>query len=151
MGAVTPRPTRALTLHQPWATLITAGPKNVENRGWALRSGGFPQVLAIHAGQTEATLSGEIAEIADQLWPRWRRQAPRGAFVGAIEVVACVEFDAGAGGRLEGNPWAFGPICWLRGRHWILERPIPHRGAMSAWNIPPDVADAIAAGLIEVP
>lgn len=38
---------KALTLHQPWATLVAIGAKTVETRGWATKHRG---PLAIHAG-----------------------------------------------------------------------------------------------------
>jgi hypothetical protein len=38
---------KALTLHQPWASLVAAGVKMIETRSWSTRYRG---PLAIHAG-----------------------------------------------------------------------------------------------------
>lgn len=40
---------KALTLHQPWASLIALGVKTIETRSWSTRYRG---PLAIHAGRT---------------------------------------------------------------------------------------------------
>lgn len=39
---------KALTLHQPWASLIAAGVKTIETRSWSTRYRG---PLAVHAGK----------------------------------------------------------------------------------------------------
>lgn len=44
---------KALTLHQPWATLVAVGAKQVETRGWATRYRG---PIAIHAGHRRPPL-----------------------------------------------------------------------------------------------
>lgn len=43
---------KALTLHQPWASLVALGVKTVETRGWPTSHRGQ---LAIHAGTTRPT------------------------------------------------------------------------------------------------
>lgn len=45
---------KALTLHQPWASLIAIGVKTIETRSWATKYRG---PLAVHAGGVAATLS----------------------------------------------------------------------------------------------
>ena len=41
----------AITLHQPWASLIALGIKNVETRSWPVPSHLVGQTIAIHAGK----------------------------------------------------------------------------------------------------
>ena len=48
-GADAVGPSRALTLHQPWASLIALGVKTIETRSWSTPYRG---PLAIHAGMT---------------------------------------------------------------------------------------------------
>ena len=43
---------KAITLHQPWATLIAEGIKTIETRSWAPPSYLIGQRIAIHAGKT---------------------------------------------------------------------------------------------------
>ncbi len=40
---------KAITLHQPWATLVAVGAKRIETRSWATSYRG---PLAIHAART---------------------------------------------------------------------------------------------------
>ena len=41
---------KALTLHEPWASLIAKGTKTIETRGWRPPPGLIGQRIAIHAG-----------------------------------------------------------------------------------------------------
>ncbi len=43
----------ALTLHQPWASLIALGIKTIETRSWGARHSATGQPLAIHAAKRE--------------------------------------------------------------------------------------------------
>ena len=44
---------KAITLHQPWASLIAAGAKTTETRSWPAPKADWGSVIAIHAGKTE--------------------------------------------------------------------------------------------------
>lgn len=44
---------KALTLHQPWATLIASGVKTSETRSWPPPKALYGQRIAIHAGRKE--------------------------------------------------------------------------------------------------
>ena len=74
------RQMRALTIRQPWASLIICGEKDVENRTWTIRYRG---VVAIHAGQR-----------FDRDLQPWQRSIvariddfPRGAIIGVVELM----------------------------------------------------------------
>ena len=49
------RPMRALTLHQPWATLIAEGYKHFETRSWRPPAVRMGERIAIHAGKVTDT------------------------------------------------------------------------------------------------
>jgi hypothetical protein len=112
---------RALTIRQPWASLIIEGHKDIENRSRPTRHRGL---LVIHAG---------LATEEDALH-QYRRllqrpdDLPHGAILGTVEVVDCIE---GARSR-----WAE-PGNW----HWVLadprpfRKPIPVKGALSLWRV----------------
>jgi hypothetical protein len=57
---------KALTIWQPWASLIIAGAKPVEWRGWACPRWIVGQRIAIHAG-TRAAKPAEIADIIERI------------------------------------------------------------------------------------
>lgn len=85
---------KALTIYQPWASLIMAGAKTVEWRGWALHRSLIGQRIAIHASarpvrhaevvdilqrieEGETSLDGPLAKElllskinAPRVWPR---------------------------------------------------------------------------------
>ena len=110
-------PTTALTIRQPWATLIISGGKNIENRTWRTHYRG---PILIHAGlyddeaETEAamhlvrdrqievpavpwmmTAEGSNASLLD-----WHDQ-PRGGIIGVVDLVDCVP--------MHDSPWFIGP------------------------------------------
>ena len=70
----------ALTLHQPWASLIAHGVKTIETRSWAPPRHAIGQELAIHAGATVTRPSvlrwnapetlAAIEELYGEDWPR---------------------------------------------------------------------------------
>ena len=60
----------AITLHQPWATLIDLGVKNVETRSWPAPARLVGQRIAIHAGKRLVRQPGE--RIERELRAHWR-------------------------------------------------------------------------------
>lgn len=79
---------KALTLYQPWASLIVAGAKPFEFRGWSPRERGpgyaslIGQRIVIHAA-ARRMVPGEIREIVDNL-----------KFGGANEAATCLRKEA---------------------------------------------------------
>lgn len=57
---------KALTIWQPWASLIIAGAKPWEWRGWSAPRGAIGQRIAIHAG-ARPVKPGEIVDILHRL------------------------------------------------------------------------------------
>lgn len=158
-------PIRALTVIQPWATLIAHGPKRVENRTWEpprwLRAG----FLAIHAGvrvdadhwadaracAQAAGLLGQLPAL-DGLTPLLGRRdrladaarkhyAERAVPYGAVLAVARVrsfltDEDAPA------DPWFCGPFGWVLSDVVAIE-PVPCKGAQGLWELPPGVLERV--------
>jgi hypothetical protein len=85
---------RALTIHQPWASLIAAGLKTIETRAWATKHRGQ---IVIHAGQQAA----QVPMVSMRLWAaamdgqqergvkEWTL-LPTGAAVAVAQLVDCV-------------------------------------------------------------
>jgi ASCH domain len=113
---------RALTIRQPWASLIIAGEKDVENRTWPTRYRG---PLAIHAGQgVDRDLQPWQRKIVQRI-----NSFPRGAIIGIVDLTDIVR-DA--------------PSRWAESGHyhWVLTNPrpiepIPLRERLGLWT--PDV------------
>ncbi|MGE7112710.1 ASCH domain-containing protein [Lysinibacillus sp. NPDC047702] len=136
---------KAITIKQPWATLIALREKQFETRSWQTKYRG---TLAIHAGKTidkeyceyppiKKTLQKHGIEIAD---------LPLGAVIATTELVEChlipnelsvagIEF----GKKLEGDELYFGDF--MNGRYaWelntvkVLPEPVPAKGKLSLWE-----------------
>jgi activating signal cointegrator 1 len=139
----------ALSLTQPWATLVVAGAKLVETRSWRTPHRGH---LAIHASKgfprwakdlcsEEPFLSALIvAGLASE------RDLPLGALLGSVSLVDCVPTTGIEVADISDQERAFGdysPNRWA----WLLENPERHtpqpcNGALSLW----DVEKALALG-----
>lgn len=112
---------KALTVRQPWAWLIVIGYKDVENRTWRTAYRGR---FLIHAAQKVDEQA--MAKYA-RLFPlnRHVQLLPRGALIGAVNLVDCVEWC--------NSPWFTGPVGWvLEGAEEI--EPIPAKGMLGLWE-----------------
>lgn len=127
---------KALTISQPFASLIASGEKWVENRSWETLYRG---PLAIHAGKgTQYLDKKQLAEY------------PHGCVVAAATLVACVRLqemsDRPAGERIRGSrrtvldliqhEHAEGPFCWVLEDVRVLDEPVPYRGSQGLWDFP---------------
>ena len=76
---------RAITLHQPWASLIAHGVKDIETRSWPPPQTMVGQRIAIHAGKRivgPRSLNLETQEAIEGLYgPQWPKVIPAGAVV----------------------------------------------------------------------
>jgi len=118
---------RALSIRQPWASLIMAGHKTVENRTWGTPWRGL---LAIHTGK-------RLDEAAAPLAERFNlAEAPTGCYLGWVELVD-VHHDDRCGGC---TPWAE-PGAW----HFVLAcprplaRPVEGRGRLGLYPVPAEL------------
>lgn len=150
---------KALSLTRPWTELVLAGVKDIENRTWPTRHRGW---LVIHGAKSyDKSVAGFVA-----LLERERRLSSADiaaldtclldadtadtGYLGVVRVIDCHEsgdLDCYArGGRGDGrcSPWAF-----LKQHHWVVEDalrfavPIPGRGRLGVFDVPPDVSDEI--------
>lgn len=129
---------KALTLWQPWASLITHGPKRIENRTW------FPrwilnQRIAIHAGKRFDRETWEDYR-EDFIYPYGSSvdEIPRGAILGSAIVIGCVYPDSEEASRWPAyyNP---GSLGWKLDSVVALPEPIPCRGAQGLWDVPVEI------------
>jgi hypothetical protein len=128
-------PERVLSIRQPWAALILAGKKNVENRSWeTLWTGPF----LIHAGKKvdDEFTTWEIA----QEHGFETLDLPTGAYLGTARLVGVHREQNGCC-----SPWGD------RGQyHWVVEdaqalpRPLPGPGRLGLYPTPDDIRAALA-------
>lgn len=129
---------KCLTVCQPWAWAIVAGPKGIENRTWFTPYRGL---ILIHAGASRGWLNSATPAELPGLPPV--DQLVFSAFVGVARVVDCV-----AKSRLrKDHPYAEGPWCWVLADRRPI-KPVPARGALGIWEIPDDVGAGILDGRV---
>lgn len=119
---------KCITVHQPWATLITSGNKSIENRSWTCSWIG---PLLIHAGVSEVRLKAfreENPEYRDVAWPR-------GAIIGICHMIGCKHVS-----KVYADPYREGPYCWLLSDRVAFAKPVPFKGAQGLFEVPADTA-----------
>lgn len=167
---------KAISLTQPWATLVAIGAKKIETRSW---SKAYRGPLAIHASKkfpedaralcweepfrTALTPTGLVDYTPyEDMSPGDEEllSLPLGAIVALVELVDIRRvvrgYRAGAvldgGIDVRGDEYQFGD--YEPGRYgWGLDKirplatPIPCRGALGLWDVPDAIAAAITAQL----
>ena len=151
-------PLYAITLHQPWASLIVLGLKTVETRSWPAPTRLVGQRIAVHAGKRLVRQPGDAIE--QELWARWEEDwrviIPTGAVVATVVLAGMAQVEhinllesravhdpgtevgcAVGTGRTPIDPWGdFSSGRWL----WFLDdvealpEPVPAVGRQSFWR-----------------
>lgn len=116
----------ALTVKQPWATLIMMGIKDIENRMWLT---GYRGPVFIHAGQ----------KWDSDPWPKdpalekfglthfTPDHFPRGVILGTVELVDLITDSK--------SLWAMPDhIHWVLKNPSLLDQPIAWRGQLGLWT-----------------
>lgn len=159
---------KAITLTQPWATLVAIGAKRIETRSW---STAYRGPLAIHAAKGLGPVGGmsglwDLCE-SEPFHSVLRGQdlpmmLPKGAIVATCELVGIAEIMTDClwetvngkllkGGRMPlpdepersfGDYTPFGRYAWLLTNIKRLPEPIPAKGALSLWE--PDTLAQLA-------
>ncbi len=165
---------RELTLTQPWAGLVAAGIKRVENRPRAMiKRSDFCQLFAIHASRDidervydrvfdiAPELGGGIRAARHERWLELSRITSAVIGVARIDKVLDGGWDADSiarhadalsfsDGSLLGEAqvrWFFGPVGYLTRDVQALAVPVPCRGHLGFWTLPPGIERAVNAQL----
>jgi hypothetical protein len=151
---------RAITIWQPWASLIAVGAKSIETRSWPTRYRG---PLLIHAAKRwDAELDFQARYARDKLTLMLFRppseaheragSIPIGEATGKVVAVATLADCrpmAAAPDPINAEFGHFGPGRW----GWVLSgvrplpSPIPWRGAQGLWDVPAELQQAVQAAL----
>ncbi len=134
---------RAISLWQPYASLIAAGVKKHETRHWRYPAAAEGQRVAIHAAKRPPyDTDDEVRRICREVFgDDWVDVLPYGAFV-------CVATLAGAFIASIHRSDALDYICGDWGPHryaWkltdvrLLAEPVPAMGHQSLWRIPSEL------------
>lgn len=135
-------PMKALSLWQPWASLVAAGVKLHETRHWTTA---YQGPLAIHAAKTR-DFAGAPDELCAAAFGRnWMRELPLGAVVAVAKLTLCRRAEVVAdhltrADRAAGN-FAHGRWAWRLENVRRLNDPIPAVGRQGLfhWTPPADL------------
>lgn len=144
---------RAISIWQPYASLVAVGAKRVETRHWPAPSGVIGQRIAIHAGKSTkdlevgrtglffehlhaAALSGRLAEVDAEL--------PLGFILATARLVSCEQIPVNYSDVYTVKEVTFG---WFAPGRWAWEldevrplaEPVAWRGAQGFFNVPDSV------------
>lgn len=111
---------KALSIQQPFADKIIFRGKNIENRTWRTK---FRGTVAIHASMKLA----EYVELSD----KEKKTLIRGAIIGVVDIVDCVDEYI--------SKWFNGPIGFVLKNPRPLKNPIPCKGKLGFWKVPPKI------------
>src|SRR6266478_115294 len=115
---------KALSLWQPWASLIYDGRKTIETRSWEMRHRG---PLAIHAAKTVDKTA------CDEFGYDWR-DIPRGAMLCIVAVQGCVKFPHPLAKPDEYGDFAAGRYGFLMTMLKKFDLPVVVKGHQGLWN-----------------
>ena len=134
---------KAISLWQPWASLIAAGLKRHETRHW---STAYRGPIAIHASKTLDLAGAPDALCLDAFGPYWSEDLPLGAVVAIGYLRACQRAETVADhltrADLAAGNFAHGRFAWRIEEVQRLDRPIPTIGRQGLfnWSTPDDLA-----------
>lgn len=154
-------PEFALTLTQPWATLVAIQAKVIETRDWSTRHRG---PLAIHAAKgfpseaRQLVYAEPFRTVLRSIGVDSFEHLPTARIVAVTTVAKCYRFgedtlasvqQGGRVGRWPEHEWAFGDFAagrfgFLLENTIALATHVPARGMLNLWRIPRDVRTMLA-------
>lgn len=124
---------KAITIKQPWASLIVHGIKDIENRTWACPKKYLGQRVLIHASakpdiEPYMIFNDAQADAIDNcVMDVCGYYKQTGAIVGSVEIVNCVQNHP--------SIWADkGVYNWVLANPVLFKKPIPAKGRLSFWE-----------------
>lgn len=125
---------KALTIKQPWASLIMFGGKDIENRDWAAPRYLIGQRIAIHS--SKKIDPEEIQDALDMIrggdfdnpdsWKIINGVQACGVILGTVKLIGCV--------RDHDSPWFCGEYGFILEDPQPFDVPIPMRGQLGFWD-----------------
>lgn len=130
---------KAITLWQPWASLMVLGVKKIETRSWPTRYRG---PLAIHAAKRIFIPDSDEFRYFMGLYIIDPKILPLGAMLGICQQVDCIQVpDSSSKGvpGLTNTERAFGDYtpgryAWITTGMKAFDSPIPCSGKQGLWN-----------------
>ena len=145
---------KALSLTQPWAELVVLGEKQWETRSWKTERRGL---IAVHASKNFPRWAKDLTEtdpyFVSTLGKYPITRIPIGAIVGTVEILK-MESTNELRDFLGRKEIAFGDYQmdrwgWQLANPVKLDEPIPCRGALGLWEVPPEIVERLTINQID--
>lgn len=139
---------KAITVKQPWASLIIEGIKDIENRTWPTK---FRGRVLIHAGATIAKNAVDVismidGELARKIWFDINdKKLPIGAVIGSVEIIDCVINHPSIWSEKTTQMSPDNSYNWVLANPIKFPEAIPAKGKLSFWDYPNILAEPEAA------
>ena len=124
---------KAITIKQPWASLIVHGIKDIENRSWSTKFRGRVLIHATAKGEKRSwgslsdIQSSKLLQSGSSLNKTSFSNLPTGSIIGSIEIVDCIMNHP--------SVWADkGVYNWVLANPILFPEPIPVKGKLSFWE-----------------
>lgn len=141
---------KALSIKQPWASLIAHGIKDIENRTWRTH---FRGRIYIHASAKSVGNPKDI--LTNQQWDDWHSKGfynpemPTSAIIGEVDIIDCVinhpsiwaEKTEVIGKTVDNVEMYRGQVIynWVLANAVLYDKPILNvKGKLSFWEFNPD-------------
>ena len=128
---------KALSIRQPWASLILNGDKTIEIRSWKPRMMVFPQRIWIHAGQQMDTETPAGSVIPPDL--------PRGAIIGEVLMTGIIHYKDRERWLRDLSRHLTRPDHYKKGLYGFIlsnprrwSAPVPMKGRLGFFDVPND-------------
>lgn len=149
---------KAISIKQPYSSLIVHGIKDIENRTWPCPKKYIGQRVLIHASATPVNMINPSSVFTNQQWDFLTEEQkmliisgamPTGSIIGSVQIVGCVinhpsvwaekteNYTVGM------NPKLYEVLTdkkvvynWILANPIIYDEPIPAKGKISFWDYP---------------
>lgn len=164
MSTIITAPSKAISIRQPWATLIALRHKRYETRGWETPHRG---PIAIHASKDwRARSSWQFwlrrvfrEALPEETWLRFTNRhsgaaqwkGPLGAVIAVANLVECQRAEA-IRGHIDEREMIFGDFSegrfgWALADVVALPEPVPCSGKLGMFALPDEVREAVGTQL----
>lgn len=142
---------KALTICEPYATLILRGLKPVENRTWETPYRG---PMYLHAGKSRQWLTLDPGKTMDVSYKIPLSEMHFGAVIGIVHLIDCVHISKMPVQypSLATHEHTNGPWCWVLDQKRITPiGPWPWKGALGLFEIDDDALGRVANQQLGIP
>jgi hypothetical protein len=132
---------KAITILQPWASLIACGAKQIETRSWKTSYRG---PLAIHAAKAIPNINLFTPKVEKALW---NQNTPFGKVIAIAELIDCQEMtmdkivlwrDVYGKDEIIFGDFTPGRYAWILSNIQAI-KPVPAKGMQRIWNWAGDI------------